>query len=113
VAGREVIALMGESLLLGDLNLDRAVNGSDFAILAGNFGKTNQEWFEGDINFDGAVDGSDFAILSSHFGQTESSLMGLAAQHSFDPAVVPEPGGLLLLAMSFGLVLQRPPNIRR
>jgi hypothetical protein len=56
--------------LPGDINRDRTVNGSDFAILAGNFGRTGVTYDRGDLNADGAVDGSDFAILAANFGRT-------------------------------------------
>jgi ELWxxDGT repeat protein len=57
-------------VLAGDLNRDRAVNGSDFAILAGNFGKTGMTYGQGDLNGDGGVNGSDFAILAGNFGKS-------------------------------------------
>ena len=41
--------------LLGDANLDGAVNGSDFAILATNFNKAVSGWDAGDFNYDGAT----------------------------------------------------------
>ena len=39
--------------LAGDVNRDRAVNGTDFAILAGNFGRTGMTYAQGDLNGDG------------------------------------------------------------
>jgi len=56
--------------LAGDINGDRAVNGTDFAILAANFGRTGQTYATGDLNGDGSVNGSDFAILAGNFGRT-------------------------------------------
>jgi hypothetical protein len=56
--------------LPGDVNGDRAVNGSDFAILAGNFGKNGIGSGGGDFNADNTVNGSDFAILAGNFGKT-------------------------------------------
>jgi hypothetical protein len=56
--------------LTGDINRDRAVNGSDFAILAGNFGKSSRTYALGDLNGDTVVNGSDFAILAGNFGKT-------------------------------------------
>jgi Bacterial pre-peptidase C-terminal domain/Right handed beta helix region len=55
--------------LTGDLNRDRSVNGSDFAILAGNFGRTGMTYAQGDLNGDGTVGGSDFALLAGNFGK--------------------------------------------
>jgi hypothetical protein len=57
-------------VLEGDINRDRAVNGSDFAILAGNFGKTGMLFAQGDLNGDGSVNGSDFALLAGNFGKS-------------------------------------------
>jgi hypothetical protein len=56
--------------LPGDINRDRFVNGSDFAILAGNFGRTGMTYDDGDLNADGTVNGTDFAILAANFGRT-------------------------------------------
>jgi hypothetical protein len=53
----------------GDANAEGVVNGSDFAILAGNFGKVNQLPAAGDVTGDGAVNGSDFALLAGNFGR--------------------------------------------
>jgi hypothetical protein len=55
--------------LAGDINRDRAVDSSDFSILATNFGRAGQSYANGDLNGDGRVDSSDFSILASNFGQ--------------------------------------------
>jgi hypothetical protein len=55
--------------LLGDANLDSAVNGTDFAILSSNFNHAVSGWDQGDFNYDGAANGSDFASLSSDFNR--------------------------------------------
>lgn len=52
----------------GDANLDGSVNGSDFALLAGNFGRTGRGWSLGNFNGDDSVNGTDFALLAGHFG---------------------------------------------
>jgi ELWxxDGT repeat protein len=57
-------------VLPGDINRDRTVNGTDFALLAGNFGKSGTTYGQGDLNGDGAVNGSDFALLAGNFGKT-------------------------------------------
>jgi len=56
-------------VLIGDINRDRSVNGTDFAILAGNFGKQGMSYAQGDLNGDGSVNGSDFALLAGNFGR--------------------------------------------
>jgi hypothetical protein len=60
----------GAPVLPGDINADGSVNGSDFSILAGNFGKAGMTYDKGDLNGDGRVDGADFAILAANFGKT-------------------------------------------
>jgi uncharacterized delta-60 repeat protein len=65
-------------VLAGDINRDRAVNGSDFAILAGNFGRSGMTFAQGDLNGDGRVDGSDFAILAGNFGKSVPAVQALA-----------------------------------
>jgi hypothetical protein len=65
--------------LRGDINRDRAVNGSDFAILAGNFGKTGMTYADGDLNGDGFVNGIDFALLAGSFGNTLPEPAAVAA----------------------------------
>jgi hypothetical protein len=46
------------------------VNGSDFAILAANFGTMPRTFAQGDLNGDQSVNGSDFAILAANFGRS-------------------------------------------
>jgi len=93
--------------LLGDANLDGAVNGTDFAIMASNFNKSDQSghsgWDEGDFNYDGSVNGIDFALLATNFNKGASQSADLAALDSFASANglladVPEPGVVGLLA---------------
>jgi uncharacterized delta-60 repeat protein len=66
-------------VLAGDINRDRSVNGTDFAILAANFGGTGKTYGEGDLNGDGAVNGSDFAILAGNFGRSLPAAQGVSA----------------------------------
>jgi len=107
--------------LLGDANLDRAVNGTDFAIMASNFNKADQPghsgWSEGDFNYDGSVNGSDFAELAANFNKGASQSADLAALDSFAAANglsltanVPEPASLGLLTAGVGSLLARRRN---
>jgi uncharacterized delta-60 repeat protein len=75
----------------GDLNLDGSVNGSDFAILAGNFGKTGMTYAQGDLNGDAAVNGSDFAILAGNFGKSAPAPGGGDPDETFGPGSVTVP----------------------
>jgi hypothetical protein len=56
--------------LTGDVNRDRAVNSSDFALLAGAFGETGASYGRGDLNGDGAVNTADFTLLAANFGKS-------------------------------------------
>jgi autotransporter-associated beta strand protein len=112
-------AVLVRYTLFGDANLDGFVNGTDFALLAGNFGQSNRYWNSGDFNYDLVVNGSDFALLAGNFGKTVpgGAGVGLSAGdweslESFGAAVgvpVPEPTavGLLVAACVGGLRRRR------
>jgi hypothetical protein len=88
--------------LYGDANLDGVVNGTDFALLAANFGTSANEWAQGDFDYDGIVNGSDFGDLAANFGKSAfgaqvvlpasqwAALDAFAAAHGL-LADVPEP----------------------
>ena len=103
----------------GDANMDARVDGTDFALLAANFGKTQTHWEVGDFNKDSRVDGSDFALLASNFGRSASSpsptaasaveaamLSAFADAHGIDVAspAVPEPGAAAGFAAAAALL---------
>jgi hypothetical protein len=71
--------------LQGDLNLDGAVNGVDFGVVAANFNKTITGWDAGDFNYDGIDNGVDFGALSTNFNQG----IGLTASATIDPMTSP------------------------
>lgn len=80
--------------LLGDANIDRTVNISDFALLAAAF-NTSGSWSNGDFNYDGVVNIGDFSLLASNFNRS------LGAPR----AAVPEPaaiGGAVLALTLIG-----------
>jgi autotransporter-associated beta strand protein len=106
--------------LNGDINQDGVVNGTDFGVLAGNFGKSvTGGWEQGDLNYDGTVNGTDFGLLAGNFGKSATgasvvlpasqwaALDSFAAAHGL-LADVPEPtsASLALLAAS-GLAARR------
>ncbi len=109
--------------LLGDANLDGTVNGSDFSILAANFGLGNTNWDQGNFLYGSSVNGSDFSALAANFGQGDSGAdavvtpADIAALDSFAIAnglplptfaAVPEPASAaLLLVAASGLFLPR------
>jgi autotransporter-associated beta strand protein len=100
--------------LAGDVNLDGAVNGVDFGILAANFNKSVSRWDQGDFNYDGAVNGVDFGKLASNFNMGASGASALS-----DPALVafaqayglmadvPEPASLALLSVGMASFARR------
>jgi YVTN family beta-propeller protein len=101
----------------GDVNRDGGVNGSDFAILAANFGKSGMQWTNGDFTMDGTINGSDFALLAANFGKswtggpapalTASDWAALEAYGSSIGVQVPEPSAAGVLAAAAGLLCRR------
>jgi hypothetical protein len=96
----------------------------DFALLAGSFGKTGQTWETGDFNRDGSVNGTDFALLAQNFGRSQPAaldgaaagatardwlaLEAFAADRGIPLSSVPEPGaGAAALAAAWGLLRRR------
>jgi hypothetical protein len=101
--------------LLGDANLDGVVNGSDFSILAANFGKGFTNWDQGNFFFTPSVNGSDFSALAENFGQGDSGAAIAVSQADIDAfdsfaianglplptsAAVPEPMPLLTAGLT-------------
>ncbi len=108
--------------LLGDANLDGVVNGSDFSILAANFGKGVTNWDQGNFLFSSSVNGSDFSALAANFGQGDSgadesvSAADVAALNAFAAAnnlpmptfaSVPEPAGARIVFFAAAAALKR------
>ncbi len=107
--------------LLGDANLDGTVNGSDFSILAANFGLGTTNWDQGNFLYGTSVNGSDFSALAANFGQGDSGAAvtpaDVAALDAFAvanglplPAIgaVPEPASLALLGFAgIGMLSRR------
>jgi hypothetical protein len=56
----------------GDFENDGDVDGSDLAVFAADFGRTDcSADCEGDFDNDGDVDGSDLAVFAADFGRTD------------------------------------------
>jgi len=104
--------------LLGDINLDGKVNGTDFNILAANFNTGGDSWDQGDFNYDGKVNGNDFVLLADNFNQFASqsavsaadvaALDTFAAANGISLANVPEPVSAGMMAMvGLGILRRR------
>ncbi len=77
--------------LAGDANGDGEVDVTDLGILATNYGTTSgAEWAEADFNGDGKVNVTDLGVLATMYGKTIEAPPSQA---------VPEPSGVVLLAM--------------
>ena len=62
------------SVCEGDFDNDGDVDGSDLAVFATDFGRTDcgaEDPCEGDFDKDGDVDGSDLAVVAADFGRTD------------------------------------------
>jgi hypothetical protein len=106
--------------LVGDANLDGTVNGSDFSILAANFGLGVTNWDQGNFLYSSSVNGSDFSALAANFGQGDSGASvtpaDIAALDAFAAAnglpapnfaAVPEPATLSLAALAGVSIMAR------
>lgn len=78
-----------QPFLPADVNLDGAVDGTDFNVLNVNKFKRSPTWCEGDLNVDGMIDAADFAVWDSWRFQSSAEV---AAR-----AVLPEPSGAALV----------------
>jgi hypothetical protein len=79
--------------LLGDADFDGRVGFPDFLVLQSHFGEDGKKWSDGDFVANGRVEFSDFLVVSKNFGEVSDSLALSSAQS------VPEPSGLLLIAL--------------
>ncbi len=78
----------------GDADRDGTVGAADYAIWAAQFGKTRL-WQSGDFNGDGVVGTADYAIWAANVPGSQGVQQ------------VPEPGGVILIALGFALMLTR------
>jgi hypothetical protein len=77
-----------------------------------NFGKSGRDWTGGDFDGNGSVNGTDFALLAGNFGRSLSGAAAVdaadwAALEAFGDGIgvnVPEPAALPVLALAVGLL---------
>jgi autotransporter-associated beta strand protein len=107
-------AVLTRFTLLGDTNLDGAVDFIDLAKLAQSYNSPANLWTQGDFNLDGAVDFLDLAAMAQNYNQAlpASALAGTSAQFQADVASafaqVPEPGMLGVMSLGgLGLLARR------
>ncbi len=92
--------------MMGDANVDHAVNLADFNVLAENFGSTSADWWHADFTGDGNVNLADFNILAAHFGQQAAAGGPTPADWAALGATVPEPAAGAVIGASI-LMLRR------
>ncbi|MEM7683073.1 MAG: dockerin type I domain-containing protein [Planctomycetota bacterium] len=91
----QVLATVGDPILVGDANDDGVVDLLDFDILSDNFNSTVIGGVgDGDFNGDGQVNLLDFALLADNFGASA-------------PSTVPEPASAALLALAAPALIRR------
>jgi hypothetical protein len=101
-------SLLAAYTLIGDANLDGAVDGADLAALSSAWNSGTGVWDNGDFNYDGFVNVGDLKLLASNWmqGSTASPLsldlmlaaFGLPADAVPEPAVVGLLGAGLFMA---------------
>lgn len=91
-------AILMLNTLMGDANLDSAVNIADFSRLAANF-NSPAIWSNGDFNYDGVANISDFALMASNFNL---SLVGDLPRN-----LIPEPVGFSAIAAAWAITRRR------
>lgn len=75
----------------GDANLDGVVNPNDAGALIQNWGQSGLTFADGNFNGDGIIDAADATAMFSNWT--------VSAPSFFAPAVVPEPGSLLMAVL--------------
>ena len=88
----------------GDLDNDGDVDGSDLAVFAVDFGRTDCDTgphCEGDFDHDNDVDGSDLATFASDFGRTDCET-GEPCEGDFDADGDVDGSDLAVFAADFG-----------
>jgi hypothetical protein len=97
VAPMSCSQLVVQAFLPGDADGDGTVNGADLNTVLSNYNRSGATWQTGDFNGDSAVNGADLNTVLSNYNQS----LGVGqVGNAGDPAAVPEPPVLLLLAIA-------------
>jgi hypothetical protein len=114
LAVRDPVAMrvLGDTVTLGDANLDGRVDLSDFLTLRRNFGSAGVGFEQGDFDFDGQVTLSDFLLLRSNFGSGASD-PDRGPLDGWYQSVIPEPGLTGALALLGPLAWRKRRRMRQ
>ncbi len=84
--------------IVGDVNLDGVVNGTDLGILSGNWLGTGGFWGQGNFNnqTDNVVNGTDLGILSGNW-------LGTSGAGAVSAGQIPEPSSVILVLMGLAV----------
>jgi autotransporter-associated beta strand protein len=116
-----------EPALIGDANLDGSVTFIDLGIVAQNLGAINDDWEHGDFNYDGTTNFLDIGLLAQNLSKTVLNTpldeiipdpsAAVTAQWNLavaelqanetEPANLPEPGMVGLMALGAGGLMAR------
>jgi hypothetical protein len=92
-----ILSLTFAPKISADVNIDGIVNGQDLALVSSNW-LAKGPGYAADINRDNIVNGQDLALVSSNWLRTSGG--GTAAANA-----VPEPSGIVLVAICFAGLL--------
>ena len=93
--------------IIGDANLDRVVDSTDFGLLVAGYGVFNTaRWTQGNFNDDTRVDSQDFNLLAGQFGHSFTGVTTLGS-------VIPEPGSAITMLAMLPLGLRTRRGSRR
>lgn len=74
--------------LVGDTNLDLAVNLSDFSRAAANFNQAGRDWLRGDFNYDNVTGIADFSGLAANFNAVLARSASAAGESPFGERLI-------------------------
>jgi hypothetical protein len=88
----------------GDADLSGAINADDYFQIDKNVGSDSPTFFKGDFNYDGQINGDDYYVIDSNFVQQNTVFSAPLAE---GVSSVPEPAGVLMVALASVATLRR------